>query len=225
MYWKIIKRFKNYEISSTGKVKHWPSGKYIKPICSEKGKMHVYIHGHKLSIYRLIAKAFIGNQYKCKANSIEGARNYLAVSDGRIFDLLNDRFVWFSDRIDRLTGYLSVILTFDNGDIKSSPIHRLIATTLIPNSEDLPVVNHIDHNKFNNCGQNLEWVTYSGNRRAYCKFVLHNGKPLPSFLPLESTIILKKKHISCKPDLRSFTFTKCTKIYRKSIIINTEPLY
>lgn len=42
-------------------------------------------------------------------------------------------------------------------------IHRVIATTFIPNSAGKPCVNHKNGDKSNNSIENLEWVTYSEN--------------------------------------------------------------
>lgn len=42
-------------------------------------------------------------------------------------------------------------------------IHRITATTFIPNPENKRTVNHIDGDKRNNHISNLEWATYSEN--------------------------------------------------------------
>lgn len=46
-------------------------------------------------------------------------------------------------------------------------VHRVIAQTFIPNPEDKRCVNHINGMKHDNRLVNLEWVTYSENRRHY----------------------------------------------------------
>lgn len=42
-------------------------------------------------------------------------------------------------------------------------VHRLVAIAFIPNSENKPVVDHIDTNPRNNCVENLRWVTVQEN--------------------------------------------------------------
>lgn len=44
-------------------------------------------------------------------------------------------------------------------------VHRLLALWFIPNPHNLPEVNHIDGDKFNNSLENLEWVTTSDNAK------------------------------------------------------------
>ena len=41
--------------------------------------------------------------------------------------------------------------------------HRIVATAFIPNPDNLPVINHIDHVKDNNKVTNLEWSTVAHN--------------------------------------------------------------
>lgn len=64
--------------------------------------------------------------------------------------------------VNKKTGYKAVSLWKDNKGLTYT-VHRLVATTYIPNPDNLPQVNHIDGNKLNNRVDNLEWVTPSGN--------------------------------------------------------------
>jgi len=42
-------------------------------------------------------------------------------------------------------------------------VHRAVAEMFIPNIDNKPYINHIDGNSFNNCVNNLEWVTAKEN--------------------------------------------------------------
>lgn len=42
-------------------------------------------------------------------------------------------------------------------------VHRLVAIAFIPNPNNLPYVNHIDHNRINNKVENLEWSSIKDN--------------------------------------------------------------
>lgn len=52
---------------------------------------------------------------------------------------------------------------YKNGKATNYLIHRLVACHFIDNKNNLPCVNHIDENTFNNCSSNLEWCTYEQN--------------------------------------------------------------
>lgn len=44
-------------------------------------------------------------------------------------------------------------------------LHRIIAELFIPNPENLPCIDHIDRNKYNNHVSNLRWCTYQENNQ------------------------------------------------------------
>lgn len=78
-------------------------------------------------------------------------------------------------------GYYGVNLYNENHISTTHYIHRLVAQAFIPNSNNLPQVNHLDEDKSNNAASNLEWCNSQENmsygtrgRRA----VEHTIKPI-----------------------------------------------
>lgn len=66
-------------------------------------------------------------------------------------------------------GYLQVDLCL-SGKMKHHKIHRLVAEAFIPKTDEAKdTVNHIDYNKFNNCVDNLEWLSNRENVQDYFK--------------------------------------------------------
>ena len=60
------------------------------------------------------------------------------------------------------TGYFIVCL-YKNKTHKYYLIHRLVAEAFIPNPDNLPIINHKDEDKSNNCVENLEWCSHRYN--------------------------------------------------------------
>ena len=58
----------------------------------------------------------------------------------------------------RTCPYLAVSLV-NLTDKKTICIHKLVALAFIPNLENLPLVDHINRNKKDNCVSNLRWVS------------------------------------------------------------------
>jgi len=60
-------------------------------------------------------------------------------------------------------GYLIVCLRRGGHKRSSRYVHRLVAQAFIPNPDNLPVIDHIDHDRSNNVVTNLQWLTQKDN--------------------------------------------------------------
>ena len=60
-------------------------------------------------------------------------------------------------------GYRMVGLRQESGKRKNCLVHRLVATTYIPNPDNLPFVNHKNYDQLDNRVENLEWCTPTYN--------------------------------------------------------------
>ena len=78
---------------------------------------------------------------------------YAVTSCGKVWSYRNEKFLKPKVNND---GYLRVNLYKDR-KAKTYTIHRLVAEAYIPNTDNLPQINHKDENKTNNCLQNPEW--------------------------------------------------------------------
>lgn len=62
------------------------------------------------------------------------------------------------------SGYPMVYLLSKTGKWGPNAVHRLVAELFIPNSNNLPIINHKDENKLNNNADNLEWCENDYNQ-------------------------------------------------------------
>ena len=87
---------------------------------------------------------------------------YYADDSGKIFSLKRGKLTE-KKQFPKTHGYLYVALYC--GNKRYFPrVHRLIASTFIPNPTDLPEINHKDEDKTNNHVNNLEWCTSHDNK-------------------------------------------------------------
>ena len=88
---------------------------------------------------------------------------YAVTSCGKVWSYKNKKFLTYCySSINPNARYFRVYL-YKNGKPTPYQVHRLVAEAYIPNPDNLPVVNHKDEDKFNNCVNNLEWCTYLYN--------------------------------------------------------------
>lgn len=78
------------------------------------------------------------------------------IESGRIFTGTKDAF-----------GYVHVRLINPKGTYTLKKVHRLVAEAFLPNPDNKPIIDHVDGDKTNNALNNLRWVTYSENSKAY----------------------------------------------------------
>ena len=67
-------------------------------------------------------------------------------------------------------GYYQVVLNV-YGKHLYRRVNRLVAETFIPNTENKPIVDHIDNNQLNNKVNNLQWFTNGENINKYIREV------------------------------------------------------
>ena len=85
----------------------------------------------------------------------------MITKEGDVYSTKYGKLKKRKQQIDR-RGYKAICLCND-GKPKRYNVHRLVAETYIPNTDNLPAVNHIDEDKTNNNVTNLEWCSNQYN--------------------------------------------------------------
>lgn len=94
--------------------------------------------------------------------NVEDYPDYEVFYDGSIWSHKFGKLRKLKENLDK-NGYITVSL-WNKGKMKTHRLHILIAKAFIPNPENLPQVNHMDGDKANPSGSNLEWATNSDNQ-------------------------------------------------------------
>jgi|APCry1669193181_1035450.scaffolds.fasta_scaffold18915_2 hypothetical protein len=95
---------------------------------------------------------------------LKGFSNYLINKEGQVWSKYFKRFI---KPHTNTKGYFCVYICDDNKKQSNFSVHRLLGLQFIDNPNNLPIIDHIDGNRKNNCLDNLRWVdamTNSNNR-------------------------------------------------------------
>ena len=119
--------------------------------------------------------SFIYIGYEEKWIWIKGNKTkYKICVDGKVLNTSNGKYM--KGGKDK-NGYHIVSLTFKKKKY-TRKVHRLVAEAFIPNPNNLPEVNHKNGDKFDNCIDNLEWVSPHYNTYHAYQNELRKGKCL-----------------------------------------------
>ena len=78
---------------------------------------------------------------------------------------------------------------------KATKKHQIIALQWIPNPNNLPQINHINHNRADNRIENLEWV--SNQQNANDKHIANNGREVEYVDKLPDNAIVVNHYNNC----------------------------
>ena len=106
--------------------------------------------------------------------NIENHPSYFISNFGRVFSKKSNKVM--KNRVVSKNGYQQI--TLDNSQLL---VHRLVAQAFIPNTNNLPCVNHKDENPGNNDFRNLEWCTYKYNSNYGTNPIRHSKKMLDRY--------------------------------------------
>jgi hypothetical protein len=166
MNWRNIPDFKLYEMSETGEVRNKQTLKNLK-VRNNKGNLEVILYKddwkthYSISIPSQLEALFPS----CEWFPIIGFDNYLISKEGSVVRKIKHSGLYKLKINSNKLGYKNVLLTNNDNVKKTIPLHRLLATTFIPNPENKPLVDHINRNPEDNQLSNLRWATHIENSR------------------------------------------------------------
>lgn len=95
--------------------------------------------------------------------AIEGYPHLIVSNMGRVYSTIQSREL---KQFKSNRGYMRVALCKD-GNVRCTHVHKLVAEAFIPNTENLPTIDHINSDKTDNRVENLQWMSYKQNTQKY----------------------------------------------------------
>lgn len=86
---------------------------------------------------------------------------YAITSCGRVYSHLTHKEL---KQQTMKNGYKHIVLLDKNQHHNGYLVHRLVALTYLPNPNNYPEVDHLDHIRSHNYINNLQWVTHKENQ-------------------------------------------------------------
>lgn len=168
--------------------------------------------------YEIVGSSSKGNCIEEIWKPIEDFKNKYEISNlGRIRNKKNK----ILKPSDNGHGYLKINLR-KNNKTYNNYVHRLVALAFIPNLNNLPEINHINENTYDNNVNNLEWCSSKynanyGNRNKKCQYKkqLLYGKKVKQY-------DLEGKYITT---MYMFEAIKLKKVYYASLIRCCKGIY
>jgi len=84
---------------------------------------------------------------------------YMICKEGHIWNIKRNKIMRPQKKV-----YLSIAL-WKEGKYYYTTIHRLLGIQYLPNPNNLPEIDHIDRDRYNNSLENLRWITRLDNMR------------------------------------------------------------
>ena len=100
----------------------------------------------------------------CPGKYCHGDTHYFVTNKGRIFSFKTTTGRWKELTLCDSGEYYIVTLYSLQGTLPGESVHKLVALTYCPNKHLKQSVHHIDCNRYNNCSDNLIWVTQTEHR-------------------------------------------------------------
>ena len=119
---------------------------------------------------------------------------YKISNTGKVFSVKSNRELRGSTSTSGIGTRYKLAKLCDGKSVHTFLVHRLVAELFIPNNDiRKTMVNHIDGNTFNNCVDNLEWVTPSENNLHAYRTGLHDKRVL--YKPVVVTLSNKEDRV------------------------------